>query len=43
VYSLDLPPIEILSIPVDYEFMNVELIEILEDKINVVLNEVWGI
>ena len=44
IYSfLDLPPIEVLGIPDDYEFMNMELIEILEDKINVVLNEVWVI
>lgn len=44
VYSfLDLPPIEVLGIPDDYEFMDAELIEILEDKINAILNEVFGI
>jgi protein-tyrosine phosphatase len=44
VYSfLDLPPIEVLGIPDDYEFMDVELIEILEDKINAIFNEVFGI
>lgn len=44
VYSfLDLPPIEVLSIPDDYEFMDAELIEILEDKINAIFNEVFGI
>lgn len=31
---LELPAIEVLNIPDDYEFMNEELVEILTDKIN---------
>jgi len=31
---LELPAIEVLNIPDDYEFMNEELVEILMDKIN---------
>jgi predicted protein tyrosine phosphatase len=35
LYShLELPEIEILNIPDEYEFMNEELIELLRDKIN---------
>ncbi|MBU1580595.1 MAG: protein-tyrosine-phosphatase [Bacteroidetes bacterium] len=31
---LELPPIEILNIPDDYEFMDNELVEMLTDRIN---------
>lgn len=31
---LKLPPVEVLDIPDDYEFMDSELVEILTDKIN---------
>ena len=34
---LDLPPIQILDIPDEYEFMDEELIEILTTKINTLL------
>lgn len=34
---LDLPPIQVLDIPDEYEFMNEELIEILTTKINTLL------
>lgn len=36
-----LPSIEVLNIPDDYEFMDEELIEILTDKINDTLNEIY--
>lgn len=32
--GLELPPIEVLNIPDEYEFMDEELVEILRDKIN---------
>ena len=34
---LDLPPIQVLDIPDEYEFMDEELIEILTTKINTLL------
>jgi predicted protein tyrosine phosphatase len=40
---IELPKIEILHIPDDYEFMDEELIEILSDRINGVLQEVFEI
>lgn len=40
---LDLPSIEVLNIPDDYEFMDEELIEILTEKINDTLSSVYQI
>lgn len=40
---LELPTIEVLNIPDDYEFMNDELVEILTDRINDTLNIVYKI
>lgn len=40
---LELPGIEVLYIPDNYEFMDPELIEILKQKINGVLNSVFYI
>jgi predicted protein tyrosine phosphatase len=40
---IELPKIEILHIPDDYEFMDEELIEILSDRINGTLQEVFEI
>jgi predicted protein tyrosine phosphatase len=40
---IELPKIEILHIPDDYEFMDEELIEILSDRINATLKEVFEI
>lgn len=40
---LELPPIEILNIPDDYEFMNNELIELLTDRINDTLKIIYKI
>ncbi len=38
---LDIPPIEILNIPDDYEFMDKDLIVILTDRINNTLSLVY--
>lgn len=38
---LDLPPIEVLNIEDDYEFMDEELVDILEDRINSILKYVY--
>jgi predicted protein tyrosine phosphatase len=44
LYShLDLPTIEVLHIPDDYEFMNEELVEMLTDKMNDTLNTLYNI
>lgn len=40
---LELPVIEVLNIPDDYEFMNDELVELLTDRINDVLKTVYKI
>lgn len=40
---LELPDIEVLNIPDDYEFMNEELAEMLTDKINNTLKVVYEI
>lgn len=40
--NIELPLIEILHISDDYEFMNPELIEILEDKINDLLMQYYN-
>ena len=40
---MDLPTIEILSIPDDYEFMDEELIEMLRDRINYSLKMKYGL
>ena len=41
--ELDLPPIEILGIEDEYDFMNEELIEILTNRINDTLKIVYKI
>lgn len=38
---MELPKIEILNIPDDYEFMNEELVEILTDRINDTLKIIY--
>jgi protein-tyrosine phosphatase len=38
---IDLPPIEILDIPDDYEFMDVELIDLLTERINDTLRIIY--
>ena len=40
---MEIPPIEILNIPDDYEFMDNELIELLTDRINDTLRIVYKI
>ena len=40
---LELPRIEVLNIPDDYEFMDEELVEILTDKINDTLQRVYKV
>jgi len=40
---MKIPPIEILNIPDDYEFMDIELIEMLTDSINNTLRIVYKI
>lgn len=40
---LELPPIEVLDIPDDYEFMDDELLELLSERINGVLRVVYKI
>ncbi len=39
---LQLPPVEVLDIPDDYEFMDSELVEILTDKINNSLKTIYN-
>ena len=38
---IELPMIDILNIPDDYEFMDDELVDLLTDKINYTLNKVY--
>ena len=38
-----LPTIEVLNIEDDYEFMDLELVELVRDKVNDVLKRVYGI
>ncbi len=40
---LDLPSIEVLNIPDDYEFMDAELVDMLSDRINHTLSSVYKI
>ncbi|MBA4155760.1 hypothetical protein [Flavobacterium sp.] len=40
---LELPTIEVLNIPDDYEFMNEELVEMLSDRINDTLKIVYKV
>ena len=40
---LELPEIEILNIPDDYEFMDEELVSILTDRINDSLRIIYGL
>jgi predicted protein tyrosine phosphatase len=40
---MELPTIEVLNIPDDYEFMNEELVEMLSDRMNDTLNLVYNI
>jgi len=40
---LDLPPIEVLNIPDDFEYMDSELIDLLNDRINDTLRIVFEI
>ena len=40
---LELPAIEVLNIPDEYEFMDEELVEMLEDRINDTLTTVYKI
>lgn len=40
---LELPALEVLDIPDDYEFMDEELIHLLTDKMNDTLKAVYGI
>lgn len=40
---IELPPIEVLNIPDEYEFMDSELVEMLNDKINNTLRTVYKI
>jgi protein-tyrosine phosphatase len=40
---LDLPAIEVLHIPDEYEYMDEELIDLLTDRINQSLQEAYGI
>lgn len=39
--QMELPPIEVLDIPDDYEFMDEELVELLTDRINDTLRIVY--
>lgn len=39
--NLDLPPIEVLDIEDDYEFMDEELVDMLKDRINSTLKYVY--
>ena len=40
---LELPTVEVLDIPDDYEFMDEELVEMLTDRINDTLKDVYNI
>lgn len=40
---LELPTIEVLNIPDEYEFMNEELVDMLSDRINDTLRNVYNI
>lgn len=40
---IELPTIEVLYIPDEYEFMNSELVEILTEKINSALSNHWDL
>ena len=40
---LDLPPIQVLHIPDEYEFMDEELIDILTDKVEAALQDFCGV
>jgi len=40
---IELPTIEVLHIPDEYEFMDSELVDILTDKVNEALNRHWGL
>jgi protein-tyrosine phosphatase len=41
--NLELPKIEVLDIPDDYEFMDEELVEMLTSRINYTLKNIYGI
>ena len=41
--SLELPKIEVLQIQDEYEYLNEELIEMLTERINSVLKNLFGI
>lgn len=41
--GLELPPVEVLQIPDEYEFMDEELVDILTDRINNTLRSVYDI
>jgi len=41
--QVEMPEIEILHIPDDYEFMDAELISLLEDGVNHVINDKFGL
>jgi len=41
--QMELPQIEILDIPDDYEFMDEELVELLTERINATLKSVYNI
>ena len=41
--NVPIPPIEILNIEDDYEFMDIELIELLQDRINEALNRICAL
>ena len=40
---MELPTIEVLHIPDEYEFMDSELVDILTDKVNGALERHWGL
>jgi predicted protein tyrosine phosphatase len=40
---IELPTIEVLHIPDEYEFMDSELVDILTDKVNDALERHWGL
>lgn len=41
--QVDLPPVEILEIPDEYDYMQEELVDLLRESINAVLNEHYGL
>ena len=41
--ELELPPIEVLHIEDEYEYLDPELVELITDRINSTLMEVWKI